>query len=257
MQKNPTAQATDTSWQGLYRIAGVAAILIVIVALTDIVLSSTQGAAVGPATLSAEGWFARFETGWFLRMCDLGFWNIVTGALMIPVVVALYGAHRRVTPAYMALGAAIYLVGIAIYASNNVAIPMALLSSKYATAADAQRGALAAAGEAMLARGEDFTPGSLVGFLYTETAGLIISVIMLRSRVFSKVNAYAGIIAFTLLMLFTLWATATSTMGTVALLVAMIGGVASVVWYVLMARRFFQLSRGAEANATGATRVRA
>ena len=107
------------------------------------------------------------------------------------------------------------------------------------------------------ARGEDFTPGSLVGFLYTETAGLIISFVMLRSRVFSKVNAYAGIIAFTLLMLFTLWATATSTMGTVALLVAMIGGVASVVWYVLMARRFFQLSRGAEANATGATRVRA
>lgn len=47
MQKNPTAQATDTSWQGLYRIAGVAAILIVIVALTDIVLSSHAGCRSG------------------------------------------------------------------------------------------------------------------------------------------------------------------------------------------------------------------
>ena len=251
MAKTSTVQVTDSSWQGLYRIAGVAAILIVVVALTDIVLSSMQGAAVGPATLSAEGWFARFETGWFLRMCDLGFWNIVTGALMIPVVLALFGAHRRVSPAYMALAAAIYLVGIAIYASNNVAIPMALLSSKYAAASEAQRSALSAAGEAMLARGEDFTPGSLVGFLYTETAGLIISVVMLRSRVFGRTNAYAGIVAFALLMIFTLWATATSTMGTFALIVAMVGGVASVVWYVLMARRLFQLSRGSEPGAIG------
>lgn len=71
----------------------------------------------------------------------------------------------------MALGAAIYLVGIAIYASNNVAIPMALLSNNwYAAASEAQRSTLAAAGEAMLARGEDFTPGSLVGF-HTENSG--------------------------------------------------------------------------------------
>lgn len=252
MPDGTPTQATELSWQGLYKIGGGAAILIVIVALTDIVLSSLQGAAVGPGMLDAIGWFTRFQTTWFLRMCDLGFWNLVTGALMIPVVVALYGAHRRVSPAYMALAAVIYLVGIAIYASNNVAIPMAVLSSKYAAAAEAERSALAAAGEALLARGEDFTPGSLVGFMYTEIAGLIISIVMLRSRVFGRTNAYAGIIAFGLLLLFTLWATARSSMETGALLVAMVGGIASVVWYMLMARRLFQLSSGVAQSATGA-----
>jgi hypothetical protein len=72
--------------------------------------------------------------------------------------------------------------------------------SKYASATtDSQRTLLAAAGEAMIARGVDFTPGSFVGFFLTEIAAIGFSLVMLRSRAFGRAIAYLGIVGFVLL----------------------------------------------------------
>ena len=77
---------------------------------------------------------------------------------------------------------------------------MLALSAKYAAATtEVQRNLLAAAGEAILARGEDFTPGAFTGFLLGELAIVAISFVMLR------------------------------------------GGLLSIAWYILTARRLFQL----------------
>ncbi len=47
---------------------------------------------------------------------------------------------------------------MAVYIANNAAIPMQALSGKYAAAGtETQRALYAAAGETILARGEDFT----------------------------------------------------------------------------------------------------
>lgn len=64
-----------------------------------------------------------------------------------------------------------------------------------------------AAGQVILARGEDFTPGAFMGFLFLSISSIGISFIMLRSKVFSKVTAYAGILGTVILALFTVWAT--------------------------------------------------
>jgi hypothetical protein len=134
------------------------------------------------------------------------------------------------------------LVGTAIYLSNNAAFPMLALSTKYAAATtDAQRALLTAAGEAILARGEDFTPGALMGFLFSETASLVISFVMLRGGIFSRATAYAGLLGTFFLTIFTIWTTFIPGFFEVAMIFALIGGLLSLAWNILTARGLFQL----------------
>ena len=99
----------------------------------------------------------------------------------------------------------------------------------------------------------EFTPGTLglVVFLITSTAGrsgllvggLIISAIMLRSHIFGKVMAITGIVASALLFFAGDLGTATlSYLHVVAILIG-IGYVLWTTWFLLVARRHFQLVR--------------
>jgi hypothetical protein len=188
-------------------------------------------------------WFHLFQSNWFFGLRNLGLLpNILTLILLIPLFLSLYAVHRQTGGACAALALIISLVGTAIYLSNNAAFPMWALSAKYSAATtEAQRSLLAAAGEAILARGEDFTPGSFTGFLFAELATFVISFVMLRGGIFSKGTAYAGILGGLLLTVFTVWSTFIPVYFEAAMIVAMLGGLASIVWYVLTARRLFQL----------------
>jgi hypothetical protein len=101
---------------------------------------------------------------------------------------------------------------------------------------------LAAAGEAILAHGEDFTPGAFTGFLFSEMAIVAISSVMLRGGIFSKATAYAGILGGLFLTIFTVWSTFIPVLFEVSMLLAMLGGLSSIVWYILTARILFRLS---------------
>jgi hypothetical protein len=233
----------NTGWLSLYRMAGATALLAILVVLTDISLTFLPGGAEQPGTMTAVDWFALFRDNWFLGLRNLGLLpNILTLCLMIPVFLALYAVHRHIDQPYAALALILSLLGTAIYLSNNAAFPMWALSAKYAAAGtEAQRNLLAAAGEAILVRGEDFTPGSFTGFLFAEAATFVISFVMLRGGIFSRGTAYAGILGGGFLTVFTIWSTFIPVFFEAALIVAMIGGLASIVWYVLTARRLYQL----------------
>ena len=143
---------------------------------------------------------------------------------------------------YAALAMILSLAGMAIYISNNAAVPIFVLSNKFATAAtETQRSMLAAAGEALLAKGEDFSPGAFPGFFLGEIANLTLAFVMLRGRIFSKVTAYTGIIGMSLLTVYTIWVTFIPALQGGAMILAMVGGPLSTIWSILIARRLFQL----------------
>jgi hypothetical protein len=234
----------EASWKSLYRLGGAAALLAVLVALTDILLTFLPAGAEQPGTMTAVDWFKLFHQSWFFGLRNLGlFPNILTLALLIPVFLALYGVHRRANPAYAMLAMVLSLTGTAIYLSSNAAFPMLTLSTKYAAATtEVERTLLAAAGEAILAHGEDFTPGAFTGFLFSEMAMVAISFIMLRGGVFSKATAFAGVLGGLFLIIFTVWSTFIPVLFEVSMLLAMLGGLSSIVWYILTARTLFRLS---------------
>jgi hypothetical protein len=126
-------------------------------------------------------------------------------------------------------------LGIVFYVASNPAFEMLSLSNRYAAATtEGQRMVLLAAGEAMIAtwQGTAFQVAYLVG----SVAGIAIGAVMLRSRIFSNLTGYMAILA--------------NAVG-LGLYVPAIGVFISVfsvlfleVWYVLVARRLFQLGKG-------------
>jgi hypothetical protein len=115
------------------------------------------------------------------------------------------------------------------------------LSRKYALADETQKSLLAAAGEAMLVRGEHGSLGVFFSFLLPTLSALIFSFVMLQGNVFSKANAYIGILGNALMLVYVLLVTIAPTVKNMAMTFAMPGGLLLLAWMVMITIRFFRL----------------
>ena len=233
-------QLTDSNRRSLYRIAGIAALLAVLLALLEIGVTFLPG---GDASLETVlDWFTMFHDYPLMALRDLGLVNMGLQVLTIPTFLALYIAHREVDSGYAVLATIIAFVGVTVFFATNRAFPMLTLSRQYITASnDAQRAALIAAGQALLAVGKSHTPGTFIAFSFPEVAGLVLSIVMLRGHIFSKTNAYVGILGFTFMLIFEVLVSFVAGLDSAAMLLAMPGGILSMVWYVLLALKLFKL----------------
>ena len=222
-----SAETADFRWKGLYAVGGAAALIIGVFIPIQIIVFI-----VSPPPSTVIDYFTLFQSNRILGLLDLDLLLIADTALSIPILLALYVALRRASESLMAIATALGFVGIAAYFASNTAFNMLFLSEQYAAATtDAQRSMFLAAGQAMLAiyQGTAFHVNYVLGAL----ALLTISVVMLRSNVFSKVTAYAGILANVLV--FGLYEP------TIGIPLSIISVVFLEIWYILIARRLFQL----------------
>jgi len=93
----------------------------------------------------------------------------------------------------------------------------------------------------MLSVGKSHVPGTFIGFVLGEIAGIIISVFMLRGKVFSKTNAFVGIFGFTFLLVNEIFSSSAPGLLNKSMIFGMGGGLLSIIWYIMISRRFFQL----------------
>ena len=234
-------ETVDSDWKGVYVIGGTAALLVALAALIDIASAVLPGGYTASETVI--DWFTLFQDNWLNGLRDLGLLDIVVTTLNVPLFFALFGAHRRINGAYAALAAVLSFVGTAIFVSSNVAFPMLSLSSEYATATtEAQKALLVSAGEALVALGEHSSPGTFMGYLFTNGAAITMGMVMLRSGVFSKLTAWASILGFSCLLIFNTFAAFVPAFEA-AMIFAAIGGLLFMIAYLLIARRLFQLGR--------------
>lgn len=232
----------ESNWNALYVVGGVAALLTVLNGLAEMAITLVPGGGMSGGPATAVEWFAFFRGSPFLGLRNLGLLNIFFTVLSLPVSYALYAAHRRTHPAFAGLSLLAALLGAGVFLAGNRAFPMLALSSRWAGAAEAQRAALAAAGEAMLAVGQSHTPGTFLAFLLSAAAGIGLSVVMLRAGIFSRASAIVGIAGFSLLLLYELAADFAPGFAGAPLL-AFVGGPLSLVWDVLVGLRLFRLAR--------------
>jgi hypothetical protein len=213
--------------------------------LLDVILGFGETDIIVNGTQTAVEWFALFRDNGFKGLYTLGLLNLVYQACLVPVFFALYTAHRRANGTYAALAMIVSFIGMAVYVTNNAAIPMFVLSGRYAAAGtEAQRALYAAAGEAVLARGEDFTPGAFIGLLFQGVAAAGMSIVMLRGRIFGKATAWIGLVGFTFLCVFIVWSTFVPVLYIAAFYgFGMTGGLLVLAWFVLTALRLFRLGR--------------
>ena len=226
----------------LYRVGAVAAFVVIGVAILEMVITFLPGGAAAPTAVTE--WFALLQGNWFMGIRNLGLLNIFINVIGIPTYLALCAAHRdRAGAGYAAIAAILFFTGVAVFLATNKAFPMLALSGQYAAAATvADRAIIEAAGAALLAVGQSHTAGTFLAFFLSEAAGLMISVVMFTNGVFGKATASTGIIGFSLLLLFEVTASFAPALFSAFMPVAALGGLLSMAWYVLIARRLIQLA---------------
>jgi hypothetical protein len=243
--RHMTTSERDFNWQWLYRVGGVAILIAVVVFRrhfgAEITLLMDMGFIDLKPPGSALDWFTLLQGNRLLGLILLDLFDIVNYLLVGLMFLALYGALRWVNKAAMTVATACALVGVAVYLASNQAFAMSALSDQYAAAStSAMRATFLAAGEALLAIHNP--SGIRLGLLLVALAGLIASLVMLRSSVFGNTTATVGLVANSLVLgYFVILPLAP----VIAPLFPAGSAPFRLVWYILIARRFFQLGRGA------------
>jgi hypothetical protein len=226
-----------------YAIAGISALLIICIIIIDIAASIFAGKAPTPGSLSASDVFAMFQTNPFRAFQYMGMANILEQVLMLLIVYAFYVSHKNLYKNASFLTLLVFLLSLGIYLSNNASLPLYALSTKYTAAGAQAKQLFAAAGEAVLSKGEDFTAGSLLYFLINEVGVFMMLIIMVKSKVFGLLSSIVGLVGVLLLTVFTWGATLSPALYNTLMTTSMVGGLLMLTWYLLIAIKLFRLSR--------------
>jgi len=246
MANSLSAEPKESTWKVLYITGGVAALLAVLVFRRFFAVEMVTFNGFGifdvppnePAT--ALEWFALLERNKLVGLILLGIVDLINYALVGLIFLAVYGALRKVNEIAMGLAFIFSMISLSVYFASNQALSYLYLSQQFqAATSDAQRSIYASAGEALSANIQG--TGWYVSLFLIYLAGLIISVVMLKSNVFNKVTAWTGILAnsFGLLLFVTLIFTPA-----IAWLPPSLSAPFRVIWYVLIALRLFRLGKG-------------
>lgn len=187
-------------WKTLYWTGGIAALLAVFVFRRNLSAEFIAFRGFGlfdvPTTLpiSAAEWFAQLKNNWFVGLVLLNVFDLAEYALLGLVFLAICSALWQTSQSVALIATACGLAGVVVYFASNQAFAILSLSQQYARAVTGeQRVGLLSAGEALLAINE--RGNVYLGLFLVLLAGLLLSVVMLRSGIFSKATAVTGILA--------------------------------------------------------------
>ncbi len=225
-------ETIDARWKDLYKMAGIAAIVSEAVIFLGIVAYFIWPYAPGNATV--ESIFLMLHTNPLGGMISLDLFLLVGNLFSILLFLALYVSLKPVNESYALVALALGLIAVVLIITARPIVELFSLSKAYEAASVAMtRVEYLAAGDALLAlfNGTGWFLNTLLGGISL----LISSVLMLRSKLFSKPTAYVGIVTNVVACGFFV-----PGIGTLLLFLSLVG---YMIWYFQLARRFLQLTR--------------
>jgi len=236
--------------KSLYIIAGVAALL----QLATILVMTIVIGSLGPTPGSPEEYYAVFKADRLGGILRSDFSSLIIIALYLGTFPGLYAALKRVNSAYTAVAALLTFIAVTTAFATNSGFSMLNLSDQYAAATtEAQRSQILAAGHAVIASDMWNSSGGYMAGMLLQGSGVLISLIMMRSKDFSKVTAYTGLLGNAFDLAQHLIHPFAPSISEVLLRVS---GPFYLAWFVMLARDFFRLGRGALLGREIATAVR-
>ncbi len=234
----------DPRWQDLYRLGAVS-----FIALAALIFVAILAFFIWPykgGFTSAANIFITLQNDRLGGLISLDLFVPILNCISILPMLALYVALKRVNESYALIALVLVLMGIVLWLTARPLAEMVYLSDQYAAAtSDAAKNQYLAAGETFnaLFNGTAW----MLSQIFLAVSGLINSLLMLRSKIFSKATAYLGIVNSIagLGILIPVFA-----IGAVLGLIGTFGGVT---WYILLARTFFRLGWG-QSNEVAASR---
>jgi hypothetical protein len=229
------ADVIDSSWNSLFKIGGMAAIIAGLCFIVTMFLVFILGA----EPITAEEYFEILNNNRIVGLLRLDFTSVIGVTLYYPMFISLYGILKRYNSAYAHLAVSLAFAGITLWLATHSALSMVYLSDNYAAAlTEAQKSRLLAAGEAVIASDMYKSTGALVSGILLEGSAVIFSFLMLRCGMFGKLTAYAGIAGNGLDLARIIFNIFLPGMANVVMTIA---GPLMVIWIILLGRRLFLL----------------
>lgn len=192
MSQSKQIQTTDAGWKDLCKIGGAAAWMQLACLLIMFIVIPVFGGKPG----TVEEYFTMLQDNKLVGLLRLDLLTVILLFFFAVMFFGIYAALRQTNGAYAALATILVFTGVTLSLATDSTFSLLHLSDQYAAATtDLQRSQLLAAGEAVIASEMwHSTAGYLAGILLQGT-GVFLSIIMLRSKMFSKGAVYAGILA--------------------------------------------------------------
>lgn len=220
----------ELNWNKLYKVGGIAAIVIVLIIPIQLVVF-----VLFPPPETTVGFFELFRDNWIVGLLSLDFLYYINNGLLMLVYLGLFASLRKVDFANMLIAAIIGFTGIAVYYISTVGFEMLSTSKQYYSVDSMEsRQQLLAVGQGLMARykGTAFD----VYYVFNAITLVLISVTMYKSTDFGKSSATWGLIAGIFMMI-------PSTAGTLGLIFSLISLIPWIVFSILIGRRLIQMAR--------------
>lgn len=231
----------DNQWKTIYKIGAITTLIVLCGIVLDMVVGSITGADITALPQTAIDRFHQMKDNPWLGLYNLDLLNMVTQILFIPSMFAVYAAHRNVMQPMALLAFVLFLFATTLFVTGNTALTMLDLSHRYfATGPEEQRMLIAAAAEAMLAKGAHGTRGVFLGFALIPFANALMSAVMLRGKVFSRTTSWFGIIGNSLMVVYVILVTFVPGVETMAMAFAMPAGLLVMGWMGMFTIKLFK-----------------
>jgi hypothetical protein len=229
------AQPGDGRWQGLYKVGAVAALISVV-----IIPFSVVAFFIWPPF--PDDILVVIQQDWLAGLMGLDFMYLFSNVFAIPFFLVLYVTLKEVDEGWALIALAMGLLGLVCLVPARPIPEMFALGDRYAAATtEADRAIYQATGEAMLAHFHGVTYHA--HYILGSASLLISAFLMLRSDTFSKATAYVGIV--TNIVVFGLY------VPQVGVYLSLLSVAGYLIWYILIARRLFQLGWGVSQEVEG------
>jgi hypothetical protein len=224
-------------WKSVYKLGGWISMVFVLYSLVTMVLLIVIG---GQPETAAQA-FEMLQENRLIALLRLDILTLFVMPFYYVIFLGIYVVLRRTNLGYATLATIISCAGVTLILATPSVFSWLSLNDKFTAATtNIQREELLAAGEATLASDMWHGSGAIIGGMLMLTGIVITSIVMLQNQDFGKATAYVGIIThgLDLLRLIVSFFAAPA-----SFILMAIAGPLYLVWFPLLARDFFKLSR--------------
>lgn len=186
---NGNINPSEDHFHILYKAGAIASLILVLIIVIQFIVFIV---APPPIEGSIQDWFALFQKNNLLGLVSFELLMVIYTILSLLVTLALSVSLWRINKSLVAIFMVLSVVGVICFVISRPAFEMLSLSNQYNVAnTETQRNSLLDAGEGLLAifHGTAF----YISYILGSIAGIIISIVILQSKVFSKSTAYIRI----------------------------------------------------------------
>lgn len=206
LPKPQAVENIDRSWRSLHAVGGAAALIAAILFRRNLdaeymLLRSLDVFKGGPNSYPETiiDWFRVLYENRVVGLILLNFFDLVNYILVGVIFIALFAVLKPVSKSSALFAMVVGLVGVTLYLGSNQALTMLSLSERYMAATnEIERVIIMAVGQATLAIHQNNSysgTGIYLSFMFVTVSGLIYSVAMIQTGIFSRGTATTGILA--------------------------------------------------------------